>query len=111
MARRLVLASAYAGWIGSLSATVAEQRLQQAFVLADLTPDEFVATLLPTMFTEGTPSRSVEAFEASMRAFHPAGFREMARAAAVDLRDVLPGSASRLCSSTAITTFGAAARR
>ena len=90
VARRLVLASAYAGWVGSLSATVSEQRLQQAFVLAELTPDEFVATLLPTIFTEGTPSGSVEAFEASMRAFNPAGFREMARASAVDLRDVLP---------------------
>jgi pimeloyl-ACP methyl ester carboxylesterase len=90
VARRLVLVSAYAGWIGSLSATVSAQRLQQAFTLADLTPDEFVATLLPTMFSEGTPAESVEAFEASMRAFHPAGFREMARASAVDLRDVLP---------------------
>ena len=90
VARRLVLVSAYAGWVGSLSAAVAEQRLQQAFVLADLTADEFVDTLLPTMFTEGTPSESVDAFEASMRAFHPAGFREMARASAVDLRHVLP---------------------
>ena len=88
--RRLVLASAYAGWGGSLPPGVAEQRLEQAFVLADLSPDEFVDTLLPTMFGEGTPSASVEAFGASMRSFHPAGFRAMARASAVDLRDVLP---------------------
>ena len=34
----LILASAYAGWAGSLPADVAEQRLQQALVLADLSP-------------------------------------------------------------------------
>jgi pimeloyl-ACP methyl ester carboxylesterase len=42
------------------------------------------------MFSEGTPQESVEAFGASMRAFHPAGFRAMANASAEDLRDVLP---------------------
>ena len=49
----LILASAYAGWAGSLPADVAEQRLQQAQVLANLSsPDEFVGALLPTMFSE-----------------------------------------------------------
>jgi len=42
------------------------------------------------MFSEGTPQESVEAFGASMRAFHPAGFRAMANASAENLRDVLP---------------------
>jgi pimeloyl-ACP methyl ester carboxylesterase len=86
----LILASAYAGWGGSLPAEVAEQRLRQALVLADLSPEEFVGALLPTMFSDGTPSEAVDAFGASMRAFHPAGFRAMARASAEDLRDVLP---------------------
>jgi pimeloyl-ACP methyl ester carboxylesterase len=86
----LILASAYAGWGGSLPAEVAEQRLQQALVLADLSPEEFVGALLPTMFSDGTPPESVDAFGASMLAFHPAGFRAMARASAEDLRDVLP---------------------
>ncbi|MGH8867642.1 MAG: alpha/beta fold hydrolase [Actinomycetes bacterium] len=90
VARTLVLVSAYAGWRGSLPADVAEQRLLQALVLADLSPDEFVATLLPTMFSGRTAPESVEAFGASMRAFHPVGFRAMARASAEDLRDVLP---------------------
>jgi pimeloyl-ACP methyl ester carboxylesterase len=89
----LVLVSAYAGWGGSLPADVAEQRLRQALVLADLPPDEFVDALLPTMFSEGTAPEAVEAFRPSMLAFHPAGFRAMARAAAEDLRDVLPGVA------------------
>ena len=87
----LILASAYAGWGGSLSAEVAEQRLQQALVLADLAPDEFIGALLPTMFSEATAPETVDEFGASMLALHPAGFRAMARASAEDLRDVLPG--------------------
>jgi pimeloyl-ACP methyl ester carboxylesterase len=86
----LVLASAYAGWAGSLPADVVEQRLRQALALANLSPDEFVGALLPTMFSAATPQESVEPFGASMLGFHPAGFRAMARASAEDLRDVLP---------------------
>jgi pimeloyl-ACP methyl ester carboxylesterase len=88
--RTLILASAYAGWAGSLPAEVAEQRLEQALVLADLSPEEFAGRLLPTMFSEATSPESVDEFGASMLAFHPAGFRAMARASAEDLRDVLP---------------------
>ena len=101
----LVLASAYAGWGGSLPTDVAEARLQQAFSLAELSPDQFVDTLLPTMFSEGTPSESVEEFGRSMRAFHPVGFRAMALACAEDLRDALPSYAFRRFSSTAKRTF------
>jgi pimeloyl-ACP methyl ester carboxylesterase len=86
----LVLASAYAGWAGSLPAEVTEQRLRQAMALADLSPAEFVGTLLPTMFSEATPPEVVDAFGASMLGFHPAGFRAMARASAENLRDALP---------------------
>jgi pimeloyl-ACP methyl ester carboxylesterase len=86
----LTLASAYAGWAGSLPAEVTEQRLRQALDLADLPPAEFVGTLLPTMFSEATPPESVDAFGASMLGFHPAGFRAMARASAENLRDLLP---------------------
>jgi pimeloyl-ACP methyl ester carboxylesterase len=86
----LVLASAYAGWRGSLAPDTAEERLQQALALADLSPDEFVGTLLPTMFSENTPRESIDELHASMLAFHPAGFRAMARASAEDLRAVLP---------------------
>jgi pimeloyl-ACP methyl ester carboxylesterase len=86
----LILASAYAGWAGSLPVEIAQQRLQQARALADLSPEDFVNALLPTMFSEGTPRESVDAFGATMRAFRPAGFRAMARASAEDLRAVLP---------------------
>jgi pimeloyl-ACP methyl ester carboxylesterase len=88
--RTLILASAYAGWGGSLGAEVAGQRLRQALDLAGLSPDEFVGTLLPTMFSKGTAPEAVDAFGASMRAFHPTGFRAMARASAENLRDLLP---------------------
>jgi pimeloyl-ACP methyl ester carboxylesterase len=86
----LILASAYAGWGGSLPAEVAEQRLQQALVLAELSPEEFVGALLPTMFSHTTPPAAVDAFGASMLGFHPAGLRAMARASAENVRDVLP---------------------
>jgi pimeloyl-ACP methyl ester carboxylesterase len=87
----LVLVSAYAGWAGSLPPDVADRRLQQALRLSELTPQEFVETLLPTMFSASTPRADVEGFGASMREFHPCGFRAMARASAEDLRSALPG--------------------
>jgi len=89
-ASALVLASAYAGWAGSLPPAVAEQRLRQALALADGTPQEFVGALLPTMFSKTMSRETVDDFRASMQAFHPCGFRAMARASAEDVRDVLP---------------------
>jgi pimeloyl-ACP methyl ester carboxylesterase len=86
----LILASAYAGWAGSLPPEVAEQRLRQALALADGTPETFVDALLPTMFSKTMPRETVDAFRASMQAFHPRGFAAMARASAEDVRDVLP---------------------
>lgn len=89
-ASALVLASAYAGWAGSLPAEVAEQRLRQALALAEATPEAFVDTLLPTMFHTPIPRETLEEFRASMLAFHPRGFEAMARASAEDARDALP---------------------
>lgn len=86
----LILASAYAGWGGSLPPEVAEQRLRQALVLADRAPGAFVAALLPTMFSKPMPRETLDSFRASMQAFHPRGFRAMAQASAEDVRDVLP---------------------
>jgi pimeloyl-ACP methyl ester carboxylesterase len=86
----LVLVSAYAGWAGSLPTQVAEERLRQALTLANLSPDEFVGALLPTMFSAKTPLETVDNFGASMLGFHPPGFRAMARASAENIRDILP---------------------
>lgn len=89
----LVLASAYAGWRGSLPPEVAEERLHQALMLADLSASEFTDVLLPTMFSATTPQTFVDEFGASLRSFHPAGFRAMARACAEDLHEALAGVA------------------
>jgi pimeloyl-ACP methyl ester carboxylesterase len=86
----LILASAYAGWAGSLLPEVADARLRQALQLADGTGGAFVDALLPTMFAADVSRETHDAFRASMEAFHPAGFRAMARASAEDVRDTLP---------------------
>jgi len=90
VATSLVLGSAYAGWRGSLSQSAAEARLGQALELSRLSADEFADTLLPTMFSDGTPQATVDDFGASVRSFHPSGFRAMANASAEDLREALP---------------------
>jgi pimeloyl-ACP methyl ester carboxylesterase len=90
MSSALILASAYAGWAGSLPPEVAEQRLRQALALADGAPEAFVGALLPTMFSKTMPREVEDNFRAPMQAFHPPGFRTMARASAEDVRDVLP---------------------
>jgi pimeloyl-ACP methyl ester carboxylesterase len=86
----LILASAYAGWGGSLPAEVVHQRLQQALRLSELSPEELVETLLPTMFSQSVPAETMEASRASMLGFHPVGLRAMARASAENVRGVLP---------------------
>jgi pimeloyl-ACP methyl ester carboxylesterase len=86
----LVLASAYAGWYGSLPADVADRRLQQAIRLSMLDAAELVSTLLPTMFASAPAAADVEAFRAALVAFHPRGFRVLARACAEDVRAALP---------------------
>lgn len=63
--------------------------MQQAFTLAERSPDDFVDALLPTMFSATTSPTLVSSFGAAMRAFHPLGFRAMARASAEDVRDAL----------------------
>jgi pimeloyl-ACP methyl ester carboxylesterase len=49
--KTLVLASAYAGWVGSLPGEVVEQRLQRALREADLPPEQWVRSYIPGFFT------------------------------------------------------------
>ena len=86
----LTLVSAYAGWTGSLPSDAADQRLREALNLSELRPSDLVEALLPAMFSSSVPPEDVSAFAASMRDFHPVGFRALARAAHEDLRRVLP---------------------
>ena len=89
--RTLILASAYAGWAGSLPPEVFEQRLKLALQSADLPPDRFVREVMPTLFSKSAPAEMVEEFAANVSGFHPAGLTAMARSfAEADLRDVLP---------------------
>src|SRR3990172_174574 len=46
----LVLADTYAGWAGSLSETIAEERLAACLRDASLPPSDFVSKYLPGMF-------------------------------------------------------------
>jgi pimeloyl-ACP methyl ester carboxylesterase len=88
--RSLVLASAYAGWAGSLPPEVAGQRLRQAVEMAGLPPERFAGEVLPTLFSASAPPGLVARFADAVLAFHPDGLRVMARAFAdADLRPVL----------------------
>jgi pimeloyl-ACP methyl ester carboxylesterase len=90
-AASLVLASAYAGWAGSLSPEATAQRLEQSLALSALDGDALAAALLPTMFASAPSPDTEAAFRTSLAAFHPAGLRAMARASAEDLRPMLSG--------------------
>jgi pimeloyl-ACP methyl ester carboxylesterase len=86
----LVLAGAYAGWTGSLGRAGAEERLRFSERVARLPPAEFIATMVPSMFSASAPPGYVEEFAANVAAFRPAGFLAMARASAeADLTDML----------------------
>jgi pimeloyl-ACP methyl ester carboxylesterase len=88
--RTLVLAGAYAGWAGSLPPDVVTERLRFCLDAAALPSDEFLAAMLPSMFSPSADPERVAGFAATVREFHPAGFRTMALAsAASDLRPML----------------------
>ena len=88
--RTLILASAYAGWAGSLPADVVADRVRFCLEAADMPPDDFVASMLPSMFSASAAPDRVATFAAAVREFHPVGFRAMTLASAeADLRPVL----------------------
>ncbi len=88
-ASTITLVGSYAGWAGSLPQAEVDRRLDQALELSRLTPGELVETLLPTMFAASAPAGVVDEYAKSLRSFHPAGLRAMARACTEDLTDVL----------------------
>jgi pimeloyl-ACP methyl ester carboxylesterase len=89
--RTLILASAYAGWAGSLPPAVVEQRKKQVLRLIEETPERFAREWIPTLLTESAPASMIEEVVAILADFHPAGQRVLFSAFAdADLRDVLP---------------------
>lgn len=89
--RSLVLAAAYTGWAGSLSAEECERRLQRALRESELPPDQWIPGWIPELLTDSASADLAEEVTAVMSEFHPAGCRTMARAfAEADLRYVLP---------------------
>jgi pimeloyl-ACP methyl ester carboxylesterase len=89
--RSLVLASAYAGWAGSLPPEVVAERLQRAMREAELPPEQWVHGYLEGLFTDSAPPELVNEALAMMLDVRPAGMRAMARSFAdADLREMLP---------------------
>jgi pimeloyl-ACP methyl ester carboxylesterase len=91
LARTLVLAAAYAGWAGSLSADVVAARLAACLREAELPPSQFIPGWIPGLLTDTAPRALVDDVVAIMSEFHPVGYRVMIQAfAEADLRYVLP---------------------
>jgi pimeloyl-ACP methyl ester carboxylesterase len=89
--RSLVLASAYAGWAGSLPPELVEQRLLRTLRELDLPPGQWVPGFVREIFTDSAPPELIDEAIAIASDFHPAGMRAVASAfARADLRDVLP---------------------
>ncbi|WP_181780996.1 alpha/beta fold hydrolase [Pseudonocardia pini] len=86
----LVLVSGYAGWVGSMGADEADRRLTRSLQASTLPPDDFVAAMLPSMFSATAGGELVARFVDSVRGFRPAGFRALARASVADQSHVLP---------------------
>jgi pimeloyl-ACP methyl ester carboxylesterase len=91
LARSLVLASAYAGWTGSLAAEEVAARLEGLRALIDLPPEQWVTSLLPSFFAGPVPPTIIDDVVAVMCDARPAGIAPMIEAfATADLRHVLP---------------------
>lgn len=89
--RSLILASAYAGWAGSLPPDVVEERLQQGLRQSELPPEQVVEAWIPTLFTKSASTEVIDETAAIMSEFHPVGMRAMLLAfAEADLREMLP---------------------
>jgi pimeloyl-ACP methyl ester carboxylesterase len=88
--RTLTLASAYAGWTGSLPPDVVAERLESVTRDSYLTGEEVAARWLPTLLTDDAPAPLASELASIIADFHPYGARTMARAmAGADCREVL----------------------
>lgn len=92
--RSLLLASAYAGWAGSLPPGEVAKRLESVLAAADLPQDELLQGwpgLLTTAASTELAKELASIWADNGGMAHPAGYRAMAYSMAeADLRDVLP---------------------
>lgn len=87
----LVLASAYAGWAGSLPPEEVERRTQNVLSLLERPTGSALDEFLATVFDESVAAEVVDEARAIMSDVHPEGAREVVLTfARADLRDVLP---------------------
>jgi pimeloyl-ACP methyl ester carboxylesterase len=91
LCKTLVLASAYAGWSGSLPTDVVEQRLRKTITDLDLPAAQVVSIYnVPGLLSESAPQTLVDENAAIMSGFHRRGMKAMTRALAeADLRSML----------------------
>jgi pimeloyl-ACP methyl ester carboxylesterase len=71
----LVLASAYAGWAGSLPPEEVQRRLRQGTRELELPPEQILPAWIPTLLTPTAPQQLVDEVWAMMRDFHATGMR------------------------------------
>lgn len=89
--KTLILASAYAGWAGSLPPEEVKDRLQKGMEQSKLPPEKVVQAWIPTLFSKSVSTEIINETKSMMADFHPVGMRAMLRSfAQADLRDVLP---------------------
>ena len=88
--RSLLLVSAYAGWDGSLGPDEAQARVAAGELMSEMTADEFAAAWLPTVITPSIGEDDRQWLEGLVRDTRTRSAPTVARALAVDLRDLLP---------------------
>jgi len=90
--RSLILASAYAGWSGSLTPEMVAQRKASMRQMTELNPDSWATAWLPTLLSAEARPEIVEQLRGILAEFHPAAQRELVESgwAEHDARDVLP---------------------
>jgi pimeloyl-ACP methyl ester carboxylesterase len=87
----LVLASAYAGWKGSMPPEEVDQRLARVEAELDRPPREWAAGYIPGFLTKAAPPALADELLEMMHDVRAGGMRTMLRATAeADLRDALP---------------------
>lgn len=89
--KTLILASAYAGWGGSLPPDKVRDRLQRGIEQSEQPPEQVADAWQGSLFSDTVAPEALEEARAIMAGFHPVGMRVMLSAfATADLRPVLP---------------------